>query len=298
LVCALGALALVGLAGCTSQEYELPTRGGTRPSQELSLAAVAKVYFDCMTEAGIQLALDANFAGELSVVSFTGQYDLIMWRGPNGGGALGDGDDPATQEAVNAFFASPASEPGLSIDGVDHSATYARCLGESGYDENRAWGDMVVADPERISRQVEANNLWARCARENNWPAIVDSDFPTGTEYPTIFLPSTITEEQLRDLLVACPNFDQAAQEQYAEWQKDHPLGGGFPAGWLPAPALGIEPLDFLWQPTVKRVDSIPTRFPNPAEQAEIDQHLRLWDILFEAHAAWESQWYGGSGKG
>jgi hypothetical protein len=242
-----------------------------------------------MSDAGIKVTLEKNGQGELSVVQFSmSTYSYILYRTPDGsGGAMMSGDDPKSDDIMNDFFSSDSTDPALIIDGVDYSDAYTHCLKESGYDENLAWGNGGWGmDPEYTALQVEANNKWAACARENNWPAIKDSSMPVGDskdDWPTVSLPTTITEDQLRTLLKACPNFDSDAQDMLEQWWQN-PTATGYPPGWTPDPSISIE-----W-PDSPGKD--PESTMNPGEQAEMDRINRLYEILYEAQQAyWDNKW-------
>ncbi|MCL2784535.1 MAG: hypothetical protein FWD55_03680, partial [Propionibacteriaceae bacterium] len=45
-----------------------------------------------------------------------------------------------------------------------------------------------------------------------------------GSDWPVIFLPETITEEELRSLLAECPNFDPLQYEELNNWVKKNPF--------------------------------------------------------------------------
>ena len=276
----MGAL---GFAACTSGDDVIPPldRGYTPSSSPTPgyLEAIARVYYDCMVAAGLPVELVENHEGELAVVQFTGDHWLMV-RSPEGGNVrwsdkYGSEDDPRVRAAAEEFF-SMGSEPGLMIDGVDYSFVYARCLQKSGYDQKAAWGTTGM-DSTMVSRQVDSNNLWAECARNNGWPMIENSVIPEatdGNDWPTVLIPVTITTDQLRHLLVSCPNFDPERQKYIDQWWHDNP-GREYPADYVPDPSL-----DFYLPSRLDNPGS--TEDPTPEEQMALDNLSSLYEVLYE----------------
>ncbi|MDR0285647.1 MAG: hypothetical protein LBI33_12300 [Propionibacteriaceae bacterium] len=206
------ALAVVGLTGCAPAGPELPTLETTHPADPVpaDLEAVAKAYYDCMTEAKIPVTFLSNQPGGLIVVSFGPGHTYLYTDGDEGVGNQGydDPNDPALQNLDD--FAKTHPEPTLLVDGVDHSEDYAACLAQTGYSESAAW-EAQQPDPAVIAHQVAVNNQWAACVRENGWPEAKDSSLPAaddGMGLPPLYLTPTITEDQLRQLVDACPFTD------------------------------------------------------------------------------------------
>ena len=247
-VIAAGVLAVVaGLSGCTSDSHDLPSLEGTlTPTPSANLEAIAKTYYDCMTDAGISVDLEPNGTGQLAVVHFT-KYSFAMWRESEDSemaAYTSDQDPAAVQKAEHDFFSKPYTGPALMIDGIDHSEEYAKCLSQSGYTEQAAQGPPAQRDPALAEQQMASNNKWAACARENGWPDVKDSVMPDEDDpiwSPVVYLPVTITEDQLRQLLEVCPNFDpdQAALKQ--QWYKDNPTATSNPDNWTPDPSITFD---------------------------------------------------------
>ncbi len=219
---ALGFAAIAVLAtGCTAQAApDLPSLGGTRPTAATDIEAVAKAYFDCMSQAGVPVRLEENDAGELTMVRTTGNWYLQTYPQGGGGGKYDDDIELSldAQARFQEFFENMPAHPTLILDGADHSQAYGKCLEQTNYDFMAAMGE-VASDPEQNLKQVKANNDWAACARENGFPAILDSEMPMGTEQPLpVLLPGSITPEQLRALLVTCPNFNKETVDQAPDW--------------------------------------------------------------------------------
>lgn len=204
-------LCVIGLAGCTP-DRNLPTiSGGSAGSTELE--TVAKAYYTCMSNAGIEVELTQNDYGQLSIVNFTGDH-LYLWRDATGQGwatmpSSWDPNKDRTPMDVNNYVKTQGAPNELLIDGEDHSDTYKGCLAESGYDTIAAQGvrQWDPEDMELAQQQLNANNEWAACVRANGWPNVQDVALPAdpSSGVPGVLIPFTITEDQLRQLLVVCP---------------------------------------------------------------------------------------------
>jgi len=278
----------LGLSACT-EDHDLPTLGGsTSGSAGSDLETVAKTYYDCMTDAGIDVELQQNSQGQLDIVQFSGTQS-VMWRSPDGsGGAMPvDKEDPADQQATDDFFSDPDGGAALLVDGVDRSDTYAQCLTESGYDEQAAYGSMRP-DPAQMEKQVASNNKWAACARENGWPDVEDSSMsPSNSSWPTIVLPSTVTDDQLHQLLQACPNFDPTQQEMILQWWQDNPMATSYPDDFLPDPSISFD------IPSMSASQG-PDWTPSAQDEADMERMNHLYDILYEQSNEYYQEHYGG----
>ena len=280
LIAAVG-VGTIGLTGCT-EKHDLPTLGGPTVSSGSGLEAIAKTYYDCMNDAGMPVQLIKNMQDQLAVVQFSGEHD-VMWYSPEGGtGATSSKEDNAAdQQAMDEFFATASENavPALVVDGVDHSDVFAQCLAESSYNDINAWGEYQQ-DPAEMQRQVDSNNKWAACARENGWPDIQDSSVPTDNNtWPVIKLPSTITEDQLRQLVDACPNFDPAQEERLRQWWNDNPTATGYPDDYLPSPTIDFDAPD--WSTAIVSTTD-PDWKPNSADEADMQRIDNLYQILYD----------------
>ena len=270
--------AAASLSGCTRDNHDLPSLEATHtPAPSANLEAIAKAYYDCMTDTGIHVELDQNDHGQLAVVQFTGA-NSVMWHSPQGNeGFMSSGT--FDQKAMDDFLSGVGDdEAKLMINGVDRSTEYGQCLTESGYDEVAAWGD-TTRDPAQTERQVTANNKWAECARENGWPDIQDSTLLNDVDWPTVVLPLTITDDQLRQLLEACPNFNP----ELVQWWQDNPAATSYPDDYLPDPSISF---DIPWMSAGQGPDWT----PDPQEQADIDRMHHLNDILNEQMNEYNAQ--------
>jgi len=273
---AVGLIAVVlviGAAGCTTEAPELPTLHSPTPSLT-TLEASAKSYYDCMTDAGIAMEMFPNYQGELAVVQVaeSAYTEFAMMRFASGqcSGAQVSDLPSAAEQQINDFCSVP--QTGLMIDGIDDSQTYSQCLAQSGYDWNAAQGRYMFSAADMQS-QVDANNRWAACVRDNGFPTVQDSVMPTvldGSQWPVIRLPSTITEDQLRQLLASCPDFDASTQEAAEQWRSVH---GGVSTGGNDQPNVTI--------------DTAAESTLSPEDQAHLDA---LMQVLNEAAIAYFDQ--------
>jgi len=278
------ASAIVGLAltlsGCSSNS-NLPTMGGATGTD--NLVKVAKAYFDCMTAAEIPVELVDNGQGaKTMVIPSSSSGHEIWWRSPQGMSMswAADGQTPtgpAYEEFQNGTGAA------LFVDQIDKTDVMVKCLDSSGYNDQDAMGQVQI-NPEDAAKQVDANNKWAACAREHGWPDVQDSKMPTktdGSDWPQIVLPNTITEEQLRQLIKDCPNFNVEQAQKMADQWKNDPNATGAPADYVPDPLVTVD---------YTSLDGL----PEDQQQAEMERLSRLQSILFEA----QLEFYNSQGMG
>ena len=270
-----------GLSACTADNHKLPTLGGSTSAKSGDLVAVAKTYYDCMTDAGVPVELQPNQQGDLAVVQIAPNH-TAMWRNADGsGGAMtadNAGPDSPEQQKINDFFSATQTDPAMLVDGVDYTTQWLACLDKSGYDEQAAYGPIQM-DPAQLQKQVQSNNKWAACARENGWPGVKDSTMPVkldGSEWPTVLLPPTITADQLRQLLRACPNFDAAKATAINEYWQNNPAATSYPGDDSPDPSISFD------VPGMNGTG-------DPPDQKVWDQLQPLFDILYEAQNAYYS---------
>lgn len=179
------------------------------------------------------------------------------------GGAL-DCWGPGCQTELNAqatvvsLFYDP---PVLIIDGADHSRQYTSCLDASGYTRaviaemveqhgipqaEQADSAPLPSDTSWTEAQTQANNQWAECARRNGLAA--QGSITDLASRPQVTIPSSTSEDQLRQVLSACPDFDPVQEEGLAQWVQDNPGNSltNYPGDYLPSPRVNVEltPLD------------------------------------------------------
>ena len=279
LVVLMGVGLVYGLGGCIADQHALPTLGGKPKEKGSELVIAAKLYYDCMDEAGIEMEMVTNNDGQLALVLFNLHSGFVLTSNKGGGSAMmSEETTPSQQQMIDDFFTNMGDEPRLNINGVDYSETYAHCLDISGYDENAAYGyDSYMMDPADMERSVRANNEWAACVRENGFPGVKDSAMPAkmdGSEWPSITLPGTISEDQLRSLIEACPNFDPDLEERRSNYWNENPMATALPDDLLPDPSIQF---DFGDPPSSDKSEE-----PSAAQLAEQDRIGRLYDILYE----------------
>jgi hypothetical protein len=272
-------LILALVSGCTPDvEVDEPEPSETTMGAD-QLIAAAQSFYDCMSGAGLPVELVENHDGYESVVQFTGDLWLMI-RSPEGGTLRWPSNDerehdPEALAMAQAFF-DDSMVPGLMIDGVDHSMVYTRCLERSGYNQHAAWGSTNM-DFDLVSRQIESNNAWAGCARSNGWPMIQDSQAsidPDESDWPTVLIPVTITAEELRTLVEACPTFNPEQQEYLSQWWHIETTGQ-YPPDYMPDPSL-----DFV-VPSLQ-YSTNPEDEPTAEEAAALENISALYGVLYE----------------
>jgi hypothetical protein len=141
----------------------------------------------------------------------------VDFNPPAGGFAWVDSDGAGTRsedtESTDLF--DSASEEGrtlLWIGGADRTEEYLHCVEETDYTKPGPFADPEI---ERRVKQVEVDlaNDFAACARANGFPDVADVPPPVvdggkTTQADPVLLPLSITEEELRELLVPCPPLD------------------------------------------------------------------------------------------
>jgi hypothetical protein len=210
----------------SSDEVEMPS-GSPIPEADVSAAAAsqrerAEALATCLTDKSIEANVDDLPDGQ-SKVYFTPPEGPYAWVEPDGRGNRAS-DDESTQMAEAA---EAEGRTLLWIGGADRTEDYLQCIDESGYT-----APVTFVNPEDERRlkqaQVDLDNDYAACARANGFPEVADVPAPVldgqQPQAPPLKLPWQITEDGLRDLLVACPPYDEdrvrelANGEQY-EWQ-------------------------------------------------------------------------------
>jgi hypothetical protein len=220
---ALSAAALIlSLSACGKADGGPPSDGDTQGTGEVDFEEVARDLHDCLSDAGLPVEY-----GQLGGRSVLVQFDddvPAAWMDKGGMPGRTTALPGAEAQAIFDQAGEDGSEeagvgsagPFLQVDGVDHTETWVRCLDSSGYDYLAVWESIADSDMFTAMDQlvVDASNQWAKCARENGHPDVIDARMPQSeTEIPTALLPASITEDQLRQLLAVCPNFDPVIEE-------------------------------------------------------------------------------------
>ena len=65
------------LGGCTATKQDLPTIVGSTSTAGQDLVAVARTYYDCMSNAGISVEFQQNQHGDLTIVEYVGYGWLL-----------------------------------------------------------------------------------------------------------------------------------------------------------------------------------------------------------------------------
>lgn len=256
------AVAAFGLAGCTA----IGPGNGESTNSTADLEATARAYSDCMSNAGIAVELQANTDGRLTQVMLD---DVEWWyvvRLPSGRTIGGWDTDILIEQKALLTEADSGDGPGLVIDGVDHTEQYLSCVAQSGYDEEAAMGSSAYGqtDMAAVQRQVEANNQWAQCARQNGLPEIQDSAM---SMTPTLFIPYNMDPGQLQQLLEACPNFDPEQHAILDSWNSP------YPPNYSPDPIITLDRTDL-----------------NGLSQTDINRMKLLYDALGARAAEYQAE--------
>jgi hypothetical protein len=315
---ALAAVCALGLAACTDDSPGLPSVGGATASPTAGsgtdFEAVAKAFYTCLRDAGVpDVEYGEDWEGRSTLVTFSESSDAIGIY-PNGWVAAGGAVSEAQWNDFNEFMMGQLPPDGetydeegnllieyeakLTIAGKDWSAEWAKCIADSGYDEQALYDGAPAGevDPQWLEAQVEANNEWAACAREHGFPGIADSTVPastSGDDYisPMVLLPASITEDQLRALLEDCPSFDAEQEKRNTELldqaYEDNPDDWSLPDGYKATPSIGFDfpGLDGDW-------DAMPESM-SPDQMATYERLVQLQTILWEAADAYYQEVYG-----
>ncbi|MDR1806995.1 MAG: hypothetical protein LBR33_03635 [Propionibacteriaceae bacterium] len=320
----LAAALASGVTGCSKEDNGLPSVGGatSTANADKDLEKIAQAFYTCMKDEGFPVEYSPGPDGRSTMVTFSKSVPVIWMNGEGSfmyTEAVPQADidalyaefdqyyaDLASSEAVPAETVDPAAEPAvdygpfgqvkLLVDGVDQTEAYQKCLDSSGYSETAVYDDYDYSPMMDAYNElaVEASNEWAKCARDNGYPDIKDTAMPTDEDhYPTVVLPVTITEEQLRALLEVCPAFDPAVEEannQIYEGLDESQIYAGIPEGVKGQPSIGFDFPGYNGD-----YNSWPE---NPTEEqvATMDRIAQLQSILYEAQQAYYEQNYGDEG--
>jgi len=178
----------------------------------------------CLQEAGIPASI-SSLGGDVFSQSFEGEH-IILLNSPDRHSYVGGGGEmpPPSQEDIEAFFDGRDTTDVylLSVDGVDRSEDFERCMVQTGYREPVDYESDPSYQKEVLDgaiRSGAASNQWAACVREHGFPAVADIPLPTSYSdnmTPTVLLPAAITEDQLRRLLDDCPQISATDREALA----------------------------------------------------------------------------------
>jgi hypothetical protein len=203
------------LCSCSAGGQEIATLGTDSPVDTESAKATdlvaqqkqaAQALAECLADLGVETntaevrAFDDPEGGFVDIVPIVDKPSYLIVT--PGGSVVSTEDYPVSTDT---------SVPRLVIGDRDLTEEYVACIDSSGYfvpEED----DRVDPREEELVKQksAEAGNLWAKCARDNGIPDIADvkillDDFKTK---PEVLIPKSVTPDQFKDTLKACPPFD------------------------------------------------------------------------------------------
>jgi hypothetical protein len=186
----------------------------------------------CLRDGGVSAVTGDGDLSEQIVIAASEPYRICAESGlceSSGGADSGDMTEEQWQDLSAEFDAM--AEPYLdAANGIanlllvgekDFTKLYRDCLIETGYKAPA----LPAVEGDELAYKVkvaEAGVKWANCARDNGYPAVKDPNPPVADGYLTIpaaTAPFSMSTDQLRDLLGACPNIDvegHLAQEEAA----------------------------------------------------------------------------------
>jgi hypothetical protein len=293
----LALLLAAGVAGCGSDEPDLPSVGGGTASESAAVdtVAAAKAFHDCLQDAGLSVDFQNDLDNEPTIISFTDDVSAIYVI-PGGYPGYSTG---ATQDDIDRLLELTQGvddpEAFLEVDGQDYTEVWQTCHESSGYDEMDVL-QSTLASPqvlEIFQNYVDSSNRWSACARENGWTDVKDAVMPAKTdmtEMPMALLPASITEPQLRALLEVCPNFDPEQAEKNVELLREM-IGSSeraLPEGYVTEPVIGFDYPGF----DGKGVNLLTGDTPDIPDNETTQRLYALSAILSEA----ASDFYGAAG--
>jgi hypothetical protein len=294
-------LALAGmLAACSNDTPGLPSLSDSAtPTRAVSFEAVAVALHDCLGDSGIETVYEENGEGRPVLISFPDSQWAFWVDAQGGGGETEQVSDAEVSAAWDTYYEQHggpeigqdgAWPPFLLFDHADRSDDWSRCVGQTGYDSAAASATPDDGALTAAYRQLslEASNEWARCARDNGFPETKDAHLPE-TEYgdPVAFLPTSITEEQLRGLLEVCPHFDPEAEKRNDEiWAAGDGASDRVPDGIKAQPNVGFDYPGYNGE-----VNEVVPERSVTMEDIELQRHLAaLKAILDEAYVDYHSE--------
>jgi len=245
----------------------------------------------CLQDAGLTASVDehSNHSADIALVTDL-PYQMII-PGQAVGLGVDGGLSAAQQQAIQSKWgemmtaleaAGQGDRAVLFVGEEDYSAAFNQCIEATGF--VAAGGEPIDPAEELREKQAtaRANATWAKCARDNGFPALPDPDPPVaynGLTSPTVVLPKDISEEQLRALVLACPTFDREAQVDYDRRRAQGEQVSGQPPV---RPVIEIElPPGFEWDPA----------------DPDYDRLYALNSILAQDSKAYFEDLYGTDGK-
>jgi hypothetical protein len=202
----------------------------------------------CLSGGGLPATTEASEYGDLVIFGNDEPYRVCTGSGlceTSGGTDSGDMSKEQWSELSSVFdaMATPyldgADVPSdvLLVGTKDYTDLYRRCLNETGYE---APGPPGIDRDELEYKQgvAEASLEWADCARDNGIPDVKDPDPPVADGYRSVSaatVPYSISPDQLREVLTACPPLDLPGRRaQEAAMADPSASGDDFPEVYDP----------------------------------------------------------------
>ncbi|MDR1427131.1 MAG: hypothetical protein LBJ08_05170 [Bifidobacteriaceae bacterium] len=238
----VGAAIVLGLtASCSAADDDVPTLSEPNVAVSIDTATqegrAAEAMYTCLTERKIPATLAQTGLGEPYIDVFATGRDSVYLKRPGGSnGSYPNGQNDADARVEEAIEAS-GEDYGFSVNAVDRSADLRQCLESSGYEFPPVGSDAALElEIERF--MADQGTAWAACAREHGLTGVADpSPGPLadgGATSPIVKLPASVTPEQLRPVLEACPPLSEETMAYSEElWQR------------LPNPELGTPGVEF-----------------------------------------------------
>jgi hypothetical protein len=285
LTVALTAALTPALTACQDDAGQVASLASPAPSasnrapEPVSLAETLAV---CLTEAGLPARAERRDDGQFEVTLETdepyfGCFDAWGGRCVHGSGNQPEGVAKTNLAAMEEYRKNPEGDF-LVVGQEDHAEAFAGCLAETGYTPP----EVTVDSEEELAQKraiVEVTLKWANCARSEGL-AVTDPAAPVADNWettPAALIPPSTPADQLRSVLGACPNFDQAAHAADAAAQLE--------PDYDPSRAV-VDPVIQIDAP-VWREGQLPEA--GAAEWTEEGQ--ALWDALTAANRAfWDGQ--------
>jgi hypothetical protein len=220
----------------TSGEGEDGAGGGGAASSDSVVPADAsqreraEEFYSCLIAADIEVSIE-DYDDDQAIVEIEADHsygvtsDGTAWTSRRG---LSEEDLTLFNELRERVFGEflgmvegesmRVEEAKMIVDDADVTVPFEACLAASGYTRPE-WSERDPAEQLLFSQRIaDAGNAWAACARENGAPTVKDVTATSDPNYtPTVLLPTTITADQLRALVEACPTFDREAELAYDE---------------------------------------------------------------------------------
>ncbi|MDR1186113.1 MAG: hypothetical protein LBK95_01445 [Bifidobacteriaceae bacterium] len=208
-------------------------------------AEIARAMVECLRDLGVpahELSLDGIVDGLNGQVVVDFPEDQLVYVSDGFTTSTDDYDNDLSETELEAqrdqlyLLADKhldgdvrSDEPFLIVGANDYTDQWVKCLKETGYVDPTTVASRRVESKE-MRWKLDATLAWLDCARDNGYPSLKDPDPPPADGYttePMALLPGKMTESELRQLLLACPNFDKEAHLGADQMETD-----GTEAGW------------------------------------------------------------------